>query len=1088
MSVVNKAWDGPPRIIFALDIGIRYSQVAYAILRTGEDISLRRVAQWPGREFPMKYGSVTTALYYNLNNEVMAAGDETSLPDVQDRAEDNNWKLVRCFPRQLYPPSLQEHLPECEALPAGLSLSSVYADYIKYLMGHARKHFFDFNLDGETAWTAHSKDMIIAFTVPYSWSFREHGFLQDAFLQAEPGFTGSFRFVEQGEALIYGSMLDNVAGITTLRGLSSGSNVVMCNSQDAWTEIVAYRVDTHMPEFPRFIPASGARGYLALLSYPALLTDSTKVQLGWSAIIDGVKEYLRTTLGGYIEDREEVDECAAKGAIDFEWKRTFTMFALGEQYHIEIAGTRFHRPKMNVRRGRMIVQSAELKSSFDPCVNAIVAEVDRQVSACENGAQLVITLGGLTESPYLKQALEEKLQAGGASSETYSTELGNVRNTRVAEPFWTLFHDHLSPRIVNPGLSFGILVGQRFDEDEPDHQGRKVYPGHGGFEVVANRWSEIGKAVDLTNTNPRFRRKMVRSLKPARGASLGIRTFRCDIWGFMNGIGAGDKNKGWVKDKDGQINAGFRKLCRVEVDLSDWAGVLTQKYAGTKSKDAIELDLIVEADESCYRAYIEWKEGISQSHSTKYASMLILVSRNVPAIREGAPHSRVLYGWGVPPNLVVLLYVFLIAYILVNMDVLVDTYALESIQAMTRKYDSSRPRHFIGHGIRRSGVIKEHVVVTGTTGGLGSHLLAQLLASDKAERIWALNRKSNADNKDRQRVSLGDKMLETRPLASEKLVFVDAALDEAKLGLSNELCDEIRNTTTVVIHNAWKVNFNLALQSFEANIQGTRNLLDLAFGSTAPTGPPRFAFTSSISVTGFSGLGACLHEVPIRPEDAVSTTGYGQTNTEVQTPIVRLGQLTGDVESGSWNMNDWVPSMIASSLSIGCLPAAVGTVSWLPLNVAARSIIDTCTTCDEELLSIIHASHPCPVPWVDIMSIFSALLASRIEFTPPLVELSEWNKRVTDRAAIFQGPDADWYKRFPSTKIQNAMNGIAQADQQLRSRAGDEGVESAGTVRLVTTKAEQMSGRLRSAPRLGREHVEKWFDYWEAKGLFAGHA
>ena len=79
------------------------------------------------------------------------------------------------------------------------------------------------------------------------------------------------------------------------------------------------------------------------------------------------------------------------------------------------------------------------------------------------------------------------------------------------------------------------------------------------------------------------------------------------------------------------------------------------------------------------------------------------------------------------------------------------------------------------------------------------------------------------------------------------------------------------------IQNAWQVNFNLALQSFEPNIRGTRHLLDLAFSSTAPSGLPRFAFASSISVAGTSGLGEQLEEVSVRPEDAASTMGYGQS-------------------------------------------------------------------------------------------------------------------------------------------------------------------------------------------------------------------
>jgi nucleoside-diphosphate-sugar epimerase len=51
---------------------------------------------------------------------------------------------------------------------------------------------------------------------------------------------------------------------------------------------------------------------------------------------------------------------------------------------------------------------------------------------------------------------------------------------------------------------------------------------------------------------------------------------------------------------------------------------------------------------------------------------------------------------------------------------------------------------------------------------------------------------------------------------------------------------------TVIIHNAWRLNFNLSLPSFESNIRGTRHLIDL--GRASPYGAHvRFVFTSSIS-------------------------------------------------------------------------------------------------------------------------------------------------------------------------------------------------------------------------------------------------
>jgi nucleoside-diphosphate-sugar epimerase len=57
---------------------------------------------------------------------------------------------------------------------------------------------------------------------------------------------------------------------------------------------------------------------------------------------------------------------------------------------------------------------------------------------------------------------------------------------------------------------------------------------------------------------------------------------------------------------------------------------------------------------------------------------------------------------------------------------------------------------------------------------------------------------------------------------------------------------QLRDTLTVIIHNAWTLDFNKALSSFELHVKGTRNLIDLARQSPNSSGV-RFLFTSSIA-------------------------------------------------------------------------------------------------------------------------------------------------------------------------------------------------------------------------------------------------
>ena len=88
---------------------------------------------------------------------------------------------------------------------------------------------------------------------------------------------------------------------------------------------------------------------------------------------------------------------------------------------------------------------------------------------------------------------------------------------------------------------------------------------------------------------------------------------------------------------------------------------------------------------------------------------------------------------------------------------------------------------------------------------------------------------------------------------------------------------QIRDSVTVIIHNAWRLDFNLSLVSLEPNIEATRNLVNLALDAKYRSSL-RFVFTSSIGTAQSwdRTQGAFPEELSLDPSTAVGS-GYGES-------------------------------------------------------------------------------------------------------------------------------------------------------------------------------------------------------------------
>ena len=84
-------------------------------------------------------------------------------------------------------------------------------------------------------------------------------------------------------------------------------------------------------------------------------------------------------------------------------------------------------------------------------------------------------------------------------------------------------------------------------------------------------------------------------------------------------------------------------------------------------------------------------------------------------------------------------------------------------------------------------------LITGTTGSVGGHILAELLATSDYDKVIALVRPGRqGSTRERQVAAFRDRSLDTSLLESPKFVLVECPFEGERLGLNSAVYDEVR--------------------------------------------------------------------------------------------------------------------------------------------------------------------------------------------------------------------------------------------------------------------------------------------------------
>ena len=401
----------------------------------------------------------------------------------------------------------------------------------------------------------------------------------------------------------------------------------------------------------------------------------------------------------------------------------------------------------------------------------------------------------------------------------------------------------------------------------------------------------------------------------------------------------------------------------------------------------------------------------------------------------------------------------------------------EKLNAMVRKYTKDMVRQG-GAAKWMKGHSKHTVIITGSTGSLGSHILEQLLKNPDIEKVYCMNRSTDAEA--RQKDSL--RQHHGPSIDFSKVIFLRTDFGNDKFGLSDETYLRLLSTVTVFIHSAWSVDFNLSLESYEmTHIVGTRRVIEFA---SASIHKPTITFISSIaSVGNWSSIardGCAVPESITTLFDSSITLpqGYGESKhvaaemlatashrLGIKTAIIRAGQLAGSsTQAGgaAWNRHEWLPTLIHTSKILKRLPNSLGNmerVDWVPMDVAAGTVIDIATKPSHEPAEVYHLANPHTTTWSQLYPI----VQNFYEHTGVDVETVDYDDWVSE------------LEHIPRTK-KNAeqVPGLKLLEfyQSLKLERG------AGLPALESSKTVSISRTLRESKVVDGNVMKKWLSQW----------
>jgi amino acid adenylation domain-containing protein/thioester reductase-like protein len=294
----------------------------------------------------------------------------------------------------------------------------------------------------------------------------------------------------------------------------------------------------------------------------------------------------------------------------------------------------------------------------------------------------------------------------------------------------------------------------------------------------------------------------------------------------------------------------------------------------------------------------------------------------------------------------------------------------------------------------------QNILVTGTTGFLGSHLVAELLHTTDATIHCAVR---GSDPAQRQRQVLS--RLALLPSGNDfeaRLRFVPCDLAQPKLGVDAATWSSLADTIDLIIHCGAFVHhvFDYPMLR-DANVGSTQALLELAASGTRAKAITLVSTTSAASVV----VDHDFPEVGPGPQPLL-TSGYPLTKyvaerlvAEFQqrggtAAVVRPGNISADTRTGITvpELNH-VLLLIKGSVQLGLGPTTISGDAYIDISPVNQVAAATCALARDPLAQgrTWHLSNPHRVTWTNIWDSLRSL-----GYVIQTVDYNTWATRVQE--------------------------------------------------------------------------------------------